>query len=296
MRIRLLTCTLLTLAASLAAPAAASAVVDRVQVGVPGAGSPTRGFSEGLTMALTSPAAYERTCCTDFVSGAWAGPRIQSSRGSVQQNTSRIDWTVSFARGARSAASLARTALWADRPEVAARARKVRHVVAGRTVGTLKAYSVLTAEDAPRARTQASLAVSLGRRVHAIALFDLEDPPADSSADGDLTVNGMRASVWNRTQAETALGGVFVEGSLPPAKVTVRRSGLRLRGKVTDSFGHPVGESLLRVERRAGKGWRRVARGSTSTRGTFALRTRGRGPYRIVASLGGTTARSRAVR
>src|SRR5687768_11673454 len=111
MRAPLLSFLLVALVA-LSGPATASAAVDRVQVGAPGKTSPTRGFSEGLTVALTSPAAYERVCCTDFVSGAWGGPRIQSSRGSTQQNASRIDWSVSFARGSRPAASLARSALW----------------------------------------------------------------------------------------------------------------------------------------------------------------------------------------
>lgn len=288
---------LLTVAVvALTVPATASAVVDRVQVGAPGKASPTRGFSEGLTLALTSPAAYERACCTDFVSGAWGGPRIQSSRGSTQQNASRIDWSVGFARGSRPAASLARSALWADHPEVTARARRVRHVVAGRTVGTLKAFSVLAAEGAPGARSQGSVAVALGRRVHAIALFDLQDPPSDSNSDGDLTVNGIRASEWNRAQTEAALDGVFVEGSLPPSRVRAKRSGGKVRGTITDSYGHPVSESPVVVQRRAGGRWRAVAKGTTSARGTFALRVGRRGPHRVVATLAGTTARSRATR
>src|SRR4051812_12411976 len=116
MRRRLLLPVVAALAAAHAS-AAGAAAVDRAQIGVPGAHSPTRGFSENLSVAMTSPAAYERGCCADFVSGAWVGPRVEASDGSTQ-NLSRIDWSVTFERGRRSDAALARAAGWRRLAEV----------------------------------------------------------------------------------------------------------------------------------------------------------------------------------
>jgi hypothetical protein len=286
----------LALAAVLACPSvAAAAAVDRVQVGVPGKSSPTRGFSEGLAVELTSPAAYERGCCSDFLSGVWTGPRVAASRGAGEQNASRIDFGVSFARGRRTAAALARDAGWAQYPELAGRARRVRHVVGGRDVGTLRAFAVVDAEEAPGARVQAALAIGLGRRVHAVVLFNLDDPYADSTEEGAITVAGKPASAWNREQAEAALAAARLVGSLPPARVKARRAGAKVAGRVLDAFGHPVAEVPVALQRRTGGGWRRVAKGTASTRGTYSLRAAGGGRYRVVATLAGSSARSRAV-
>jgi hypothetical protein len=287
---------LLMAAFALSTPAVAGAAVDRVQVGVPGQGSLTRGFSEGLALSLTSPAAYERGCCSDFVTGVWLGPRVQSSGGAVEQNRARIDWSVTFARTRRSAASLARAAAWGQYGELSGRPARVRHIVGGRNVGTLKAFSVVTAEAAPGARAQGAIAVSLGRRVYATALFDAGDPYADETSDGRLTVQGMAGSAWNRAQAAASVGGVRIEGSLPPAKVVARPAGRGLRGRVTDGFGHPVAEIALVTQRRVAGAWRRVGRGVATRRGTFELNARRAGSYRVIATLAGSSARSPAVR
>lgn len=92
--------------------------------------------------------------------------------------------------------------------------------------------------------------------------------------------------------------GGRIEGSLPPARVRARRAGGKVRGAVSDAFGHPVSEVPLVLQRRSGGGggWRRAGKGTASMRGTFALRAAGGGEYRVVASLAGSTARSRAVR
>lgn len=292
MRNRLTALIVLALTVGVAQPAAAQ-VIDRVQVGVPG--TATRTFPENLSVVLSAPENFNRDCCYDFVSGAWTGPRYRAD-GRDFQNASRIDWSVEFARTSTSRATLARAAGWRRYPEAAAEARKVRHIVGGRAVGTLKAFSAVDAQPAPGAKVQAAMVIDLGKRVKAITVFDLTDPPADQSSAGALTVEGQPASVWNRRQADVALDRLYVEGPLPPRKVKVRAAGKRVTGSVVDSFGHPVGEALVRLQRRAGGGWRPVAKANANTRGKFSLAARGAGQYRVVAALAKTTVRSKPVR
>jgi hypothetical protein len=278
--------TVLPLVAAALLPAqAGAAVLDRVQVGVPG--TSTRAFSENLSVALRGPAPYERACCTDFVTGAWEGPRARA--GGTDQNRSRIDWSVSFARG-KSVRSLARGAGWADFPQLSGRRQRVTHRVAGRKVGTLTGYAAVDVQDLPGARTQAALAINLGKRTAAVALFDLGTPAADTSSAGSVTVDGRPASDWNRAQAGAALKGVYIEGSLPPAKVTARWSGSRALGRVSDAFGHPVAGVKVELQQRVGGSWKTAKSGFASSRGTFSLRARKR-PSRVVATLGGSKAR-----
>jgi hypothetical protein len=292
MRFRSACCAAVAAALICAAPAAAETVLDRVQVGVPGKQSPTRGFAENLSIALTAPSAYERGCCADFVSGAWDGPRIEASASSATQNRSRIEWSASFERGRASAKRLARAAGWADYPEIEAKRKRVRHIVAGRKVGTLPAFTAIDAQASPGAKVQAAIAIGFGRRVHGIVLFHLPDPPADQTSAGTLTVQGEPASTWNRTQARKSLAGVYVEGSLPPARVNARRAGRRVKGTVRDSFGHPVNGATVTLQRRVGGRWRKAGTHTSSGRGAFTLSGARSGAHRVVATLSGTTARA----
>ena len=294
MRFRLAACLLTSGVAWLPASAGAAVTVDRVQVGVPK--TPTRAFAENLSVALQAPSAYERACCTDFVSGAWEGPPVEASASSTPQNPSRIEWNVTFARGRRTAASLAAAGGWADYPQIASRRINVPHIVAGRRVGTLKAFAVTDAQASPGARVQAALALPLGGRVTAVTLFHFPDPAADRTSAGELTVRGTPASSWNRGQSGDALEGVSLEGSLPPKRISARRSSGRVRGRIADRFGHPVFQVAVQLQRRAGGRWRTVAKGVTTSRGAYSLGgARASGSYRVVARLGGTTTR-RAVR
>jgi hypothetical protein len=276
--------------ACLPASAGAAVTVDRVQVGVPK--TPTRAFAENLSVALEAPSAYDRACCTDFVSGAWEGPPVEASASSAPQNASRIEWNVTFARGGRTAASLAAAGGWADYPQIASRRIKVPHIVAGRRVGTLKAHAVTDAQAAPGAQVQAAVALPLGGRITAVTLFHFPDPAADRTSAGDLTVRGTPASAWNRGQSGDAIDGVSLEGSLPPKRISARRSNGRVRGRIADRFGHPVAEVKLQLQRRTGGRWRKAATGVTTSRGAYSLGgARQSGSYRVVAKLGGTTAR-----
>jgi hypothetical protein len=285
---------LLTLLGAFAAPCTATAsVLDRVQVG--GVSPATTKFSPALSIALPSPAPYATRCCNAVVSGVWFGPTWVATGNPARSGPSSIEWSASFGAGT-SLETSARGVLWQGWPQVSAGPVSVPHVVSGRRVGTVPGFAVTAAEPAPGARHQAALALSLGRGVHARVLFDVVAPFSDSAgAHGEFVVAAMRPSAWNRTQAAAALAGVFLEASLPPARVTARVAGRRITGAVRDSFGHPVAEVAVRLERKTARGWKRVRSGTSSLRGTFALRASAKGRYRVVATLATASARSGVV-
>jgi Carboxypeptidase regulatory-like domain len=292
MRLRLIACLGMLAASVSTAPAAAQPILDRVQVGVPGDAA-TRGYDDALSVALEAPAEFGRGCCYDGESGEWLGPRYAASANPSIGNPSRIAWDVSFARVRGSARALAASAGWADLPELDSGSKRVDHIVGGRRAGRLKARYALDAARAPGARVQAALVIELARRLHGLIVFDLSDPPADDAGSlGSFTVGGMPASAWNVAKARTALDRVYVEGNLPPARVRARKSGRRVRGAVSDVLGHPVSEVNVTLQRRSGGSWRTAATGSTTTRGRFTLRAARPGSYRVVATFGGTTAKS----
>jgi hypothetical protein len=129
--------------------------------------------------------------------------------------------------------------------------------------------------------------VPLTHGLYATPGFSLLKPLSDSIPPyGQYQVNGMLASAWNDQQAELAVRAVHIEGSLPPARVTARRSGAKIVGAVSDGFGQPVAGARVRC----GKV------GATSrSAGTYSLAA-GRHPRcRVVATLGGFSATSRRI-
>jgi len=266
------------------APAAAAPVVDSVQVGV-------AKVSPQLGVFLRSPGDYERGCCYDSRQGQWTGPTWQASSGASDR--SHIDWRVSSSRTGKSIAALARDGGRSGYPQVSAGKVKVPHIVGNRSVGTLSGFQALDGAPAPEAAAQQTLAIDLGGRVKSLVTFEASDPAVDSDPGlGMFTVNGMPASAWNRQHAQAAMRNVTVVGNLPPRKLNVKARGRRATGKVLDSFGHPVAEikvSLLR-------GSKRVAAGTTTTKGTFTLGAPSGGSYRVLATLAGVKARSKPLR
>jgi hypothetical protein len=276
-----------------AAPAAAQDDLDRVQVGVPG--SVTRAYATSLSLRLNIPSGFTRDCCYDFTSGAWIGPEIHYSSTPGRTDLSRVGWEVHYSRTGRSLASVARAAGWANYPEVAAKKRTVRHVLSGRRLGSVPAYSAVD-QRADLATTQAALAIDLGRRVKATILFTFTDPQSDSdSSGGAITVNGLAASAWNRRAAELAMKSVQLEGPLPISRVKAAARGRTIKGKVTDIAGDALGQAKLALQRKSG-GWRTVKKGKASLAGTFSLKAPSSGQYRVVATLTGRSVRSRPVR
>ena len=267
-----------------ATPAAAAPVVDSVTVRVPK-------ISPQLGVFLQSPGDYERGCCYDSRQGQWTGPEWQASSGASDR--SHIDWQVSSSRSGKSIAALAREGGRSGHPQVSAGKVKVPHIVGDRRVGTLSGYQALDGAPAPEAAAQQTLAIDLGGRVKSLVTFEASDPAVDSDPGlGSFTVNGMRASAWNRRQAQAAMRNVTVVGNLPPRNVNARARGRRATGKVADRFGHPVAEIKVALLR----GSTRVASGTTSSRGTFSLSAPRGGSYRVLATLSGVKARSKPLR
>jgi hypothetical protein len=290
---RLALCLALLCAAVFASPAAAQDNLDRIQVGYPG--TVTRQFATSLSLAMTIPSGFRRDCCYDFQTGAWVGPDVRYPSGRTTQ--SRVPWEVSFTRTSRSAKSVAQAAGWAKYPQVAAKKRTVRHVLGGRRLGKIKAYSVVDQEAAPFAKTQAALTVDLGKKVKATILWTFESPESDTdSSGGAVTVNGVSARAWNRRAADLALKSVALEGALPINKVKARASGRSLKGKVLDIAGQGVGQAHVILQRKAGGGWRKAAERASSLTGTFSLKAPGSGQYRVLATFGSASARSKALR
>jgi hypothetical protein len=290
---RLAPCLAVAGALVFAAPAAAQDNLDRIQVGYPG--TVTRQFATSLSLAMTIPSVFRRDCCYDFQSGAWVGPDVRYPSGRTTQ--SRVAWEVSFTRTSRSAKSVAQAAGWGNYPQVAVRKRTVRHVLGGNALGKIKAYSTVDQEAAPFAKTQAALTVDLGKKVKATILWTFENPDSDTDASGGaVTVNGLSSRAWNRRAAELALKSVALEGALPISKVKARASGRTVSGKVLDIAGQGVGQAKLVLQRRAGGGWRKAVTGKSKLTGAFSLRAPGSGQYRVVASFGAASARSKAVR
>lgn len=274
-----------------AAPASAQDNLDRVQVGVPG--TVTRAYATSLSLRLNIPSGFTRDCCYDFQTGAWNGPDVHYPGGRTEQ--SRVEWEAHFSRTGRSLASVAKAAGWANYNQISAKKRTVRHVLSGRRLGNVSAYSVVD-QQAGLAATQAALVIDLGRRVKATVLFTFTDPQADSdSSGGAVTVNGLAASAWNRRAAELAIKSIQLEGALPISRVRAEAHGRTLTGKVTDIAGDALGQAKLALQRRAG-GWRTVAMSKSSLAGTFSLKAPSAGQYRVVATLTNRSVRSRPVK
>lgn len=284
---------LFALTVLVAAPAAAAGVTDHVQVRATG-GNRMAVFAPGLQLVYVSPPDYRRGCCYDTNGGEWLGP-LYTSTATGNSADSSIDWSYEPAFGAASAEAAARSASLGvpeDRTEVASGAAKVAHTVGGRAAGSIDAFFVITRlEFGGNARHYAAIAFPLRRGIHAVARFSLLSPVSD-----DHTVGGVLGSTWNRQQAEFALAGVSLAGSLPPARVSARAAGRKVRGEVRDYLGHPVAGATVRLERRDGNRWKSVGSVRSGANGSFSLGARQAGTYRAVASLQDVVARSSTVR
>ena len=275
-------------AVAIGAAAAAAEDVDRVQVGVPGRNT-TRAFSAALFLTITTLPEFRRTGF-DGDSGGWEGPICEVASNPRLNGPITLTWDAVFHDDVRSAEQAARAALTFDWTTIESGPFPIRHLVGGREVGTIPGIYVLTDSRGQTGYHESGIGFELGRGVFAGIAFWSRGNALE------CTVRGIPVATWHRGTARAALGQVRVEGNLPPARVTARSRAGRVTGSVTDGYGHPDAGVMVRLERRAGRRWRAVRSGRTAAAGSYSLRTRGSGTYRVVATLAGASARSGAVR
>jgi hypothetical protein len=269
---------------------AAAEVIERLRVA--DAGAPlTKAFPRNVFLALASPPTYQRAS-----TGVWVGPRYDAG-GSGGQTS--IQWRLTFApaKDAAGAAAQIPTHGW---PIDLKGGVSIAHVIGRRTVGTiLGAYVLTRAPGDTSAAFDGGLAFPVGPGLYALVEFEALEPANDNAANGSVyTVNGVPTSFWNRGQVLWALNGAVIQGSLPPTRVsaTVAAHGRAVRGAVADAFRHPVVGARVTLQRLVGSSWRVVASTKTDRRGAYAVGgISHRGRYRVVASVGGSAARSEAL-
>jgi len=253
------------------------------------------GLPAGLLVELASPTDYNRQSVSGD-SGRWSGPRYEERGNPGNAGFASVNWRVSFEEQQGDAQAVAlshveHTDWHRDQKE----GFSVAHVVGKRVLGTLLGYYVLmTPSTAGDARFEAVLAFPLDVNLYAIAHFELLEPASDS-----FVVNGsIIGSTWNRGQAFLALSGVRLQGNLPPKVVSARsyQRGRLVKGKVLDRFLDAVLGAPVSLERLSGGSWRKVAGGKTNQHGSYSLRPRARGTYRVTVRMAGFTAMSRTLR
>jgi hypothetical protein len=126
------------------------------------------------------------------------------------------------------------------------------------------------------------LAFPISRDLHAFVRFLLTRPDSN-----DFFVNrSILASSWNRGQALVAMARVKLEGNLPPSLVSIRqrRGGRVVAGFALDFLRHAVVGIPVALERRSGRGWRRLATVRSTRLGGYSFRV-APGTYRARATL-----------
>jgi hypothetical protein len=276
----------------------AAAVIDRVRVTEAG-GAVTKSLPPSVFVSIASPAEYVRAASSE-TAGRWVGPRYQATANSTRSGESTIAWHLRFAEGAKDAEAAANAVEGRGWPVDIKGGVSIPHVIRGNAVGTVLGYYLLTrAPGSSSAAYEAALAFPVGPRLYALLRFELLEPGSDDAGrDGRYVVKGIPASIWNRGQAFWSITSVRLEGNLAPARVSARiaAGGRAIRGRVSDSFRHPVVAARVRLELETGAGWSAVASTTTDGRGAYVLpAVSKRGRYRVAATLGTARARSRAI-
>lgn len=264
-------------ALSLAAPVALAADTDRVAL------------APRLASTITTIPQYERAGF-DGDSGSWRGPMcVPRARLDLAAPLS-LSWGMGVYR-APSAVAAGEQARTFDWKVVEATTIRLPHVVGARSVGTIPAAFVLTEAGGDTGYHEASIVFQLvGTRFAAARAW------SRGNSQSCIVEGGGPVAAWHRRVARESLTTIRVEGNLPPARITARRVRRTARGSVTDVNGHPLVAARVALERRSGSRWRVVSRGATSATGAYSLRLRAAGLYRVAASSGGATVRSRLLR
>jgi hypothetical protein len=251
--------------------------IDRVRVSP---NPPVASVPPGLFVVVRSPDVYSRVS-TSGTRGSWIGPQYhQAGTGNPWGNVG-IDWELGFDGRRMDTERLALANLTRDWAEDQRAGVSVPHLVGGRIVGDIPGFFVLQVQR-QSAPSELVLAFPLSRDLHAFVRFLLTRPESN-----DFYVNRtILASSWNRGQALVAMSRVSLEGNLPPSLVSIRtrRGGRIVSGFALDFLRHAVVGIPVTLERRAGRGWRRVATVRTTRLGGYSFRVTP-GTYRARATL-----------
>jgi hypothetical protein len=250
--------------------------IERVRVDRPSAALPN-----SLFLVVGSPNEYSRASLQP-TSGSWVGPAYWRPDNPADRNTATIDWEVGYDERPLATERIALANLSRDWSEDQRAGVSIDHVVGRRVVGTIPGFFVLQVvrRSAP---SELVVAFPVAPRLHAFVRYLLLRPESD-----EYYVKGsILGSSWNRGQALLAMSRVRLEGNLPPAIVSIRarRRGV-LAGFVVDFHRHAVVGIRVTLERRMGRGWRRIANRKTTALGGYAFKVK-RGSYRVRATLAG---------
>jgi hypothetical protein len=265
-----------------AAQFAPGQAIDRVRIERTSTALP-----EGLFLVLGSPDEYTRAG-----PGSWIGPLYWPPEHPTVRNNATMNWEVGYDNRPLNTERIALANLSRDWSEDQRAGVSVDHVVGRRVVGTIPGFFVLQVERRS-APAELVLAFPIAPRLHAWVRFLLHRPENDSY----YVKGSVLASSWNRGQALLAMSRVRLEGNLPPSLVSIRsrRKGL-VAGFVVDFHRHAVVGIPVTLERRTGRGWRRISNRRTTALGGYAFKVKP-GSYRVRATLAGRfSARSRALR
>jgi hypothetical protein len=259
--------------------------IERVRLQRPAAALPT-----SLFLVVSSPDEYSRASL-QATSGSWAGPAYWKPENPADRGAASMDWEVGYDERPLATERIALANLTRDWTEDQRAGVSIDHVVGRRVVGTIPGFFVLQVlrRSAP---SELVVAFPVAPRLHAFVRFLLLRPESD-----EYYVKGsILASSWNRGQALLAMSRVRLEGNLPPSFVSIRRRKGVVAGFVVDFHRHAVVGIPVTLERRSGRGWRRIANRKTTAIGGYAFKVRP-GSYRVRATLAGRfSARSKGLR
>lgn len=253
--------------------------IDRVRVAP---NPPVASVPDGLFVVVGSPDAYSRVAASG-TRGNWVGPSYRPAGAPNPWGNATIDWEVGYDGRQLDTERVALGNLTQDWVEDQRAGVSVPHVVGGRVVGDIPGFFVLQVQR-QSAPSELVLALPLSRDLHAFVRFLLTRPESNS-----FFVNeSILASSWNRGQALVAMSRVKLEGNLPPALVSIRprKGGRVVGGFALDFLRHAVVGIPVTLERRTGRGWRRIATARTSRFGGYSFKVKP-GSYRVRATLGG---------
>ncbi|HUH14545.1 MAG TPA: hypothetical protein VML35_01530 [Gaiellaceae bacterium] len=247
-----------------------------------------KGYPASLVLSITSPPKY----VLDYAGrlgndGHWKGPRAQATLRPSLGGEATLGWSAGVYRAPAAPATFLanRAQSWAV---VAQGVEPVERRVGGRDAGAIASRWVLTQGSvmAGEARYEAGLLIPICGRtllVNVSALSPSGDSAGGSMGFGEYVIEGMKPTEWNRIQVLETFKGMRLEGNLPAARVTAARRGRTIAGAARDCNRKPLAGQAVSLERQSGARWTRVAGGKTTATGTYSLRARGAGTYRVVA-------------